>query len=72
MNTVWHKISESDYPQPFKQVLVLLNNSNRITLGWYEGETRKLQWHVENVMDVSSKEIKAWCNIPYIPQDLLN
>lgn len=33
MNTVWHKISESDYPQPFKQVLVLLNNSNRITLG---------------------------------------
>lgn len=68
MNNVnWHKVSEHDYPQPFKEVLIL-SDGNKFYIGWYEGETRKLPWYIiHGNYSISSKHVKVWCELPNIP-----
>lgn len=70
-DVVWHIVKDYDFPQPFKEVLIL-DDMSRFKVGWYEGETRKLPWHLVNVMDVSSKHVQAWCELPNIPYELMN
>ena len=70
-NVIWHKLSEYDYPQPFREIIIL-GNSNRMYIGWYEGETRALPWAISyGQYWFSSKNVKAWCELPKIPVDLM-
>ena len=68
MNNVnWHKVSEHDYPQPFRKVLII-SDTDDFYIAWYEGETRKLPWYFAHASYyVSSKHVKVWCELPNIP-----
>lgn len=69
MKEKWHKLSDYDYPPPYKKVLIFMDDRTQYHIGWYEGEARKLQWHICQLMDVSSRHIVAWCELPNIPSD---
>lgn len=70
MKQLWHEVSKHDYPQPFKKVLLLMDGISQFYVGWYEGETRRLQWYVYPRTYISTHHVIAWAEIPDVPEEL--
>lgn len=66
-NVTWHKIKDFDYPQPFKDVLVI-NESSRYMIAYYKGETDVYPWY-DYLTQKNSKGLNFlyWCELPKIP-----
>lgn len=69
-NVIWHKISEFDFPSPWKDILILDKNG-RFWIGYYEGEASTYPWY-DYFTGLRTKGTKyvAWCELPSIPDCL--
>lgn len=67
--SVWHKISDFDFPQPYKEVLIL-EKTSKFSLGYYKGEADSFPWYVENEGYTKSSILYGWCELPSVPKDV--
>ena len=65
----WHKINEFDFPQPYKEVLILEKNQ-KFSIGYYKGEADNFPWYVESKGYTKSSILLAWCELPFIPEEM--
>lgn len=69
-NVTWHKISEFDLPDPWKDILIVDNNGH-FFIGYYEGESSVYPWYNYYMgMRTKGKNYVAWCELPSLPSYL--
>lgn len=71
-NVVWHKISDFDFPQPYKDVLIYTSNG-RYVIGYYSGESDVYPWYDYLTQKTSKgKAYLCWCELPDYPKGVEN
>lgn len=66
--TIWHYVKEYDFPQPYKEVLIVEQSGN-YTIGYYMGEANSFPWYVNNQGYTKSIFLYAWCELPTIKME---
>lgn len=66
-NVVWHKIGDYDFPNPWKDILIL-DERGRFSIGYYQGESAVYPWYdYYTGLQTKGKYLVAWCELPDVP-----